>query len=207
MPNEGRATAHSAKPSVFPSSTSHLKTLGARPLREPYAGRYGRLLPCRGERIVSRLTPHYRHTSPNRSYGTPLHGLEAKSLLSATRVPLRVPATARRQGTTSRATGCRCVEQKSDRALGQPRRLGGVRLALVGMRDGIDRGRLQRGVPGQPGSDARRTRGAGLHPSRHATVLRRSGAESSTLAASTHLQRRLENYPLARGAFAGTKGT
>jgi hypothetical protein len=39
--------------------------------------------------IVSRLTPHYRHTSPNRSYGAPLHGLAAKSLLSATRVPLR----------------------------------------------------------------------------------------------------------------------
>jgi hypothetical protein len=38
-----------------------------RPLRDPYGGRCGRLLPCQASVTVSRLTPHDRHARPNQS--------------------------------------------------------------------------------------------------------------------------------------------
>src|SRR5829696_4572544 len=67
----------------------------ARPTLEPCAGRCRLLLPCRGERNRVSFDPHDRHTSPNRSYGTPGRGLAAMTLLSATGVPLGVPQARR----------------------------------------------------------------------------------------------------------------
>jgi hypothetical protein len=92
-----------------------------RPQRERAGQRAVRLLPCRGELVVSRLTPRDRHTSPNQSYGTPRRGLAAMSLLRAMCVPVevRLETPVRRPLRASRlCPPTRSLARRSTRSMG-----------------------------------------------------------------------------------------